>query len=255
VRLAHFLFLFYFLCQSSYSNEISLLFGKQFNQYKEYSSTGTLLDTEKGWLDSQTLSFKYQLGSAHSLLFLYSKSSGMLPYVGHTQNGLPHTTHTQETHSEYNASYYYAPSNNRAHSYGIGIRRHEWLREIQPANGILGLTEDYSWNGISVHHIFNKAKWEFASSLSYLYSGNIEVDLTEVGSGIVNVPLHSGVQAEYGITFINPITNKLSWLFNVVGVWRYIPKSESVQVGNQAFLEPESESYQMGISVGIKYLF
>jgi hypothetical protein len=255
VRLAHFFYAFCFLCQSSYSNEISLLFGKQFNQYKEYSSNGTLLDTEKGWLNAHALSFKSELSQAHSLLFSLSESYGTLPYVGHTQNGSPHVTRTQEKHSEYHISYFYSPSINRTHTYGIGIDHHDWLREIQPGNGVLGLNEDYSWDGISVYHIFEKSQWQFASSLSYLYSGNVEVDLSEVGSGFINVPLHSGLQAEYGITFITPITAKLSVLSNLIGVWRYIPKGEPVQVGNTAFLEPESEFLQMGVSIGIKYSF
>ena len=79
--------------------------GKQFFQYKEYSQSGLLLDTEEGWLNHLALQFDTQLYSDHLFHASGSFASATIPYEGYTQSGRTHSTETQETLTTLNLEY------------------------------------------------------------------------------------------------------------------------------------------------------
>ncbi len=213
IKEARYLCFFFFtsiLSSLSHSNELTFLFGKQFFKYQEYSKSGMLLDTEEGWLDHLALQFDTQLYSDHLIHAAASFASATIPYEGYTQSGQTHSTETQETLTTLNLEYYYAPFINSSNLLGIGLHQAEWLREIQPNNGVLGLNEKYTWNAVSLNYLFRYQSWQLKSSLSHLYSGNINVDLTEVGKGIVDVPLENGYQSEVALSYKKQIIPNIS---------------------------------------------
>jgi len=255
---ARYLCFFFFtsiLSSLSHSNELTFLMGKQFFQYKEYSQSGLLLDTEEGWLNHLALQFDTQLYSDHLFHASGSFASATIPYEGYTQSGRTHSTETQETLTTLNLEYYYAPLINSSNLLGIGLHQAEWLREIKPNNGVLGLNETYTWNAISLNYLFKYQSWQLKSSLSHLYSGSISVDLTEVGKGIVDVPLENGYQSELALSYKKQITPNISASIIVSGLWRYFPASKAVIAGNSQISEPQSELFQTGVDLGISYLF
>lgn len=255
VPIAYFFFLAYGISSSCHSNELTLLLGKQYFHYQEYSQSGVLLDTEAGWLNKLALQFETQLNSDHFIHTSGSFASATIPYKGYTQSGKNHSTQTRETLKSLNIEYYYVPLINASHLLGIGLHRNEWLREIQPKNSVLGLNEIYTWNATSFNYLFRYQAWQLKSSLSHLSSGNINVDLTEINKGTVNVPLKNGYQSELALSYKKQLTTNLSTSIIASGLWRYFPESNAVNAGNSQITEPQSELFQTSIDVGISYLF
>lgn len=255
VPIAYFFFLAYGISSSCYSNELTLLLGKQYFHYQEYSQSGVLLDTEAGWLNQLALQFESSLYSDHLIHTSGSVASATIPYRGHTQSGKKHATQTRETLTALAIEYYYLPLINTSHILGVGLQKNEWLREIQPKNTVLGLNETYTWNAISFNYLFRYQAWQLKSSFSHLPSGNINVDLSEIHKGTVNVPLKNGYQTALALSYKKQLTPNLSTSIIASGLWRYFPESNAVNVGNSQIKEPQSELLQTGIDVAISYAF
>lgn len=255
VRISYFFFLAYFVSSFCYSNELTLLLGKRFFQYQEYSQSGMLLDTEEGLLNNLSLQFDTLPYSDHFIHSSGSLASATIPYEGYTQRGKTHSTETREKVTTLNLEYYYIPLINPSNLLGIGLHQIEWLREIQPNGSVLGLNEKYTWNAVSLNYLFRYKPWQLKSSVSHLYSGNIKVDLTEVQKGIVSVPLKNGYQAELALSYKKQITSDISTSVITSGLWRYFPESNAVNTGNSQVREPRSELFTAGIDFGISYLF
>lgn len=255
VRIAHFFFLAYVISSSCHSNELTLLLGKQYFHYQEYSQSGVLLDTEAGWLNQLALQFESSLHSDHLIHTSGSVASATIPYRGHTQSGKKHVTQTRETLTSLNIEYYYLPLINASNLFGIGLHKNQWLREIQPKDSILGLNETYTWNAISFNYLFRYQAWQLKSTFSHLSSGNINVDLSAINKGTVNVPLKNGYQTALALSYKKQLTTHLTTSIIASGLWRYFPESNAVNVGNSQIKEPQSKLLQTGIDVAISYAF
>lgn len=249
----HLLLLLSFFSPHSISQQVSLLLDQQFFHYQEFSDTGDVLDTEKGWLYGPLIHYEHQYTSGFELTLSASLLTGTLTYEGHTQAGKPHNTNTKENIQRFNIglSYPLTPT------YGVGVKveRFIWDRDIQANAGVLGLHEVYSWSALSFHQNIHITHFDIGLSISKLLNGNIAVDLSEVNKGEIDIPLHPGTQLELEVKYKKNIAQRTYLTTRISGLWRYFEKSDAQRSGNSLFFEPENRAVQIGAALGILYSF
>jgi len=148
----------YFFSANSSANSFEVMTSVFHFNYKEFDTSGELLDKETGYLPG--IKFKYSSFVKHDEISVYiSIHEGQVDYAGkiqqvdyaaETQNGTPHQTKTNQhlfkagiqLKSRQSASF----PVRLLFTYTYNI----WDRDILTKNNILGLHERYSWDEFSL---------------------------------------------------------------------------------------------------------
>lgn len=249
-------FVFQITPQFTYSQPINLSLSvlNQYFYFQEFSQEGTVLDTESGWLQGLKLDTSFALHNTGILSADVSFLNGRVDYDGLTQSLNKHHTKTDELILESNLMYI-QPDVYSGYSIGVLIGATRWERDIQPANNVLGLHEVYSWNNLGLVQTIETSNIEIRLALQYLLNGDLEVDLTEVNKGKVNVPLPTGRAADLTASYRLAASEQLSFFCELTSRWRYFPRSQLKSIPGGAINEPENELFQAGLNFKVSYLF
>lgn len=154
--------------------------------YEETDISGNTLNQEAGFIPGITIAAAYPYQRINNTVEL-SVFDGQVDYTGRTQVGQSHqtTTDTSIYRLQYKLSWF--PLSTKNALYGK-IYWQQWDRDIQPANGVLGLFERYQWwtieAGVQFPFIKNEAQ-NFLIELGMLttFNSTIMIDLSDVGFG------------------------------------------------------------------------
>jgi len=229
--------------------------------YEEFSTTGTSLNNEKGFLPGVKL--KYSHASDNYIFTPYvSIHDGEIDYTGYTQSGQPHTTQTEEKLTqlgiEIKTTYIEAISSRIV----FGVKHWEWDRNILDNNNVRGLHEIYKWNELSVGLNFetdiknNSLYW---TNIFALHTFNPSMDLFLPNTKeSFKLGSKAGFRINAGKSWI--YNKNTSYSLSVISEYWEFGKSDFVYTndffGQPALLnEPASESLHIGLEFSYIYNF
>lgn len=229
--------------------------------YEEFSTTGTSLNNEKGFLPGIKLKFSH-ITDNYIFTPYISIHDGKIDYTGSTQTGQPHTTQTEENLTqlgiEIKTAYIEAISGRVV----FGARHWEWDRNILDNNNVRGLHEIYTWNEFSIGLNFeteienNSHYW---ANISALHTFNPSMDLFLVTTKeTFELGSKAGFRINAGKSWIYNKNTRYS--LSIISEYWEFGKSDFVFTndffGQPALLnEPASESLHIGLEFSFIYSF
>jgi hypothetical protein len=230
--------------------------------YEEFDQSGDSFNRENGIIPGLSLSISnIQQGFTNSIAI--ESFDGTVDYDGQTQSGTPHTTETDETLLRMFYRLDWSPQNSRHSVYGK-IAWQQWDRDIQPANNVDGLFEQYSWwayeAGLSINtpiDINNLLQFELG--IVKIDNGEIEIDLNDYGFGRPVLYLGDGNGFNASIRFQHTLINNNRISLGLLHQrWKF-GKSNSKIISNglETFeiYEPRSESKHTIASLDFIFVF
>lgn len=227
--------------------------------YEEFSTTGTSLNNETGYLPGLKLKYSY---AADGYIFTpyISIHKGKVDYVGSTQSGSPHTTQTKEELTQF--GFEISGTQIKAISGRIffAAGHWKWDRNILDNNNITGLHEIYTWNEFSIGLKF-KTKIEnntfYWANISALHTCHSSMDLFLVSTKeTLKLGSKPGFRIHLGKSWSYNKNTRYS-LSLISEYWEF-GKSDLVFTndffGQSALInEPASESFHTGLE--FSYIF
>ena len=230
--------------------------------YTEYSTTGTVLDRERGWLPGIEARLNYPFASTWSFDIHSSYHTGTVDYVGQTQSGTAHTTDTGTNlfriGGKVNKKVY------RELNVFVGAQLHQWDRDIKDNNNVSGIYEVYKWFEYSIglsSDVFVNQNDTFNVDVAYLLirNGTLDVDLSRVDLGTTQLDLGDSNGARLNLNWKrineNNIHYGISLFFEGWDFGRSNTKSTTGGSPNVLVTEPRSETRNAGLKFNIEYLF
>lgn len=246
-------FLFSGLTHSTDLHSLSISALTPYFNYTEYSSNGTILDSEKGWLKGASIAYDYDFENRHAIKVHLTKYTGKVSYEGHTQSGAEHNTKTHTSIKQQGIAYMYQPFDHSSYRVGVEISNHRWNRSIQAKGSVLGLSEVYQWQRLGIYQEVSLNNLVISISPSLLVNAEMEVDLTSIGDNKVIVPLKQGYEIDACVKMSHTISDDVFMYMTTSFIWRYFSESDSVISGSRIISEPENELFQPQLTLGIQF--
>ena len=235
-----------FLCMPTVSLAQSLTVSASsvYTYYREYSERKTVLNNETGWLPSLSLAYGFSTFLKNEFSLAMKLTKGSLNYAGYLQNGSPHQTQTDTVIYDVAMQYFHRLENHSDFAVGLLIGQHNWQRDILPSGAGLGLYEQYKWYRVlaSVQYQYNKMQYQFSAGA--LLDGNVNVNLTELNLGKIDIPLQTGYQMDMNFAYQFHHENECGLSVSLDNNLIYFDKSKAVRVANSEFSEPNSIQLQ-----------
>ncbi|MBT8128790.1 MAG: hypothetical protein KJP10_02280 [Gammaproteobacteria bacterium] len=245
-----------------YAFDLGLAAELLYFDYEETDINGNLLNQETGLIPGLSLTAAKAFDSLNNT-FKISAHDGQVDYDGQTQSGQPHETTTEETIYRMLYKLSWSPASSQSALYGEA-GWHQWDRDIQPTNGVLGLFERYQWwsleAGIQLPFIKNDSQ-DLSLQLGMLttFNGTIMIDLTEAGYGNHTLDLGDdfGFSGELNYRYRQASNSSLQ-LGLQVKTWDFgRSNSKTITNGSQfiSITEPDSTSVQTTLSASYIHHF
>ena len=233
--------------------------------YKEFNSTGQLLDEEDGKLMGYALELSGQHNADwHSALSLLL-TEGEVNYDGETQSGAPHETRTDEDFTVVKYQLQHRQQfNQKFIALGLGVAYLQWDRDIQPRLSVRGLYEEYRWweADVAVKFGFEQVmdgRLSFEVSVLQIINPTLTVDLSEFSLGKPDLSLGERGGYQLSLEWVRPLNQHWqiglrAWLKE----WRF-GRSNAVSTSNGtsrfSIVEPASTSRHAAMEMVFTYLF
>ena len=244
-----------FLCMPTVSLAQSLTVSASsvYTDYREYSERKTVLNNETGWLPSLSLAYGFSTSLKNEFSLAMQLTKGSLNYAGYLQNGSPHQTQTDTVIYDVAMQYFHRLENHSDFAVGLLIGQHNWQRDILPSGAGLGLYEQYKWYRVlaSVQYQYNKMQYQFSAGA--LLDGNVNVNLTELNLGKIDIPLKRGYEINANLTHLIHQTEHSEGFISWDGSLIYFDKSQPIRAGNSQFTEPNSIHLQTAIIFSYRF--
>lgn len=233
--------------------------------YTEFSTSNTVLDRETGWLPGFSLIFKDDINKQLHYEFEVAGHFGNVDYNGSTQLGTAHSTTTDESiwHIGFRLLVPYDKFTDNTTDLYIGIKRHEWQRNIHDNNNISGLYEVYKWweisAGIQSSLWSNKTqRLTYDASLLYIYEPTIFVDLSRINRGSTTLNIGENYGGRLQLAWEQ--NNDPQWTYKLntyAEFWDFgRSNTRSTKGGiSTTVTEPRSETRNIGLQATIQYTF
>lgn len=242
--------------------ELSIAPSLLYFDYTEFSTGGTVLDNESGWMPGVQFQINKEFSSIWEVEIELGIYGGNVDYSGHTQAGNDHSTTTDETVYVLGANV--KTPLTTAVDLIFGLKDSEWKRDINDNNGIYGLLEIYRWNeisaGIATEFLKTETQtWRVEASLLRIINPTLHVDLSRADYGTTDLNLGE----EWGGRL------RLSWLHEHAPNWQYDfnifyegwsfgrsnSRATTGGVNSGTFYEPYSETQYVGVQLIITKSF
>lgn len=227
--------------------------------YAETDSNGDLLDTEKTGFGNIN-GFTLRLDPRYNGFYLSaSYAKGETDYVGSLNgSGLPYGSYRSTTTNEvgdYTFGYKTTARLGQNGSWempvtlGLGYRR--WLRQLHSSPGVSGYDELYDWGyydaGIGLHYAFS-SKMSLGIDANYRKAFNPQMHENFNGYTFDLNNVHG-----YKVTV--PLEIKLDQKWSIFGSYNYEYWEIGVSNVIGGYLEPDSETKNETLSLGLKFNF
>lgn len=244
-----------FLCMSTLSlaQSVTLSASSVYTDYREYSERKTVLNNETGWLSSLSLAYGFSTYEQNQFLLAMQLTKGSLDYAGYLQNGSPHQTQTDTVIYDVSAQYFHRLEAHPDFALGAIVRQHSWQRDIQPSGAGLGLFEQYDWYGLLAAARYHHHKMQYQLSSGVLLGANVNVNLTELGLGRIDIPLKTGYEMDFKFSYSVYETQTAKMMLALDNRLVYFDKSQSVRAGNSQFTEPNSVHLQTALIFSYRF--
>ena len=230
--------------------------------FSEYNETQEVLN-ERGLLYGAGLEFGTALGDKP---FWFSTSgqvlTGVVTYDGQTQSGTPHKTTTNELIYDWSVQIGRIYESWRIHDYATiyaGVGFHQWVRDINTENNVIGLYERYTWFYANVGargFLFKTKRSHMMVELNLLRTIKPFMDVSFRGVyDEVRVPLGEHYGAKLSIPFRYEITRTFQLYSELFFEAWDLGRSEPQNLTIDGFVsgglsEPRSTSRFKGIELG-----
>ena len=236
--------------------------------FAEYSDMQEKVVTERGWIYGGDLEFK----TTFSRIYFQANAAlhqGNVAYQGQAQgSGEPHSTRTTETMADYSFGIGRAYETWRRHDYAFiyaGIGFHQWVRDIQTKDNVLGLYELYRWWYAHVGargFLWRVGPVHFFGEIAILRTLYPEMTISFRSNDVDNAVLKLG--EHYSAKFTLPIRILLGRRFQMniepfFEAWD-LGRSEHMDLTTQGIVvggvhEPRSTSRMWGMNIGFSMRF
>jgi len=228
--------------------------------YTEFSQSDSKLNRELGWLPGLSANITHNLDQHWKIQLDTALYMGEVDYTGQTQSGIPHNTKTSTR------LFRLAGTVNRNLHQNldvfVGIRHHQWNRDIQDRNNVSGLDETYIWQEYSLgldSLIFNTESDLLNVRLAWLLIRNatIDVDISKIGLGQTTLDIGDGsgarLELEWQKKFDHELDYSLSLFFEGWNFGR--SNTKATQGGSTSVLvtEPRSETRNLGVMLNFRF--
>ncbi|MCW8924189.1 MAG: hypothetical protein OQK69_11255 [Gammaproteobacteria bacterium] len=240
--------------ESQFSISPSLLHFK----YTEFSTTGSTLNKETGWIPGIQLHLSKQFNQQWSSGVEVITYGGKVDYDGHTQSGQTHSTDTNETIFKLGAHLKTPVTEDT--DLVFGAKYNKWKRDIYDNNGIFGLLEIYRWWEISagITHEFGKTdtqSWHIEAHLLKTINPTIHVDLSRADYGKTDLNLGTDWGTRLQLSWDHKHSSNWQYGFNVFyEAWNFGRSNSKATTGGTysgTFYEPYSETRHSGLILEI----
>ncbi|MDH5546668.1 MAG: hypothetical protein OEZ43_13825 [Gammaproteobacteria bacterium] len=224
--------------------------------------------TEKGWIYGGDLEFK----TTFNRIYVQANAGlhqGNVAYDGEAQgSGAKHKTRTLETIADYSFGIGRAYETWRRHDYSFiyaGVGFHQWVRDIESKDEVLGLYELYRWWYAHVGargYLFRMGPVHVFGEISILRTLVPEMTISFRQDNVDNVKLNLG--EHYSAKFTLPIRILLGRHFqmNLEPFWEAwdLGRSGHMDLTTQGVVvggvhEPRSTSRMWGMNIGFSMRF
>lgn len=226
--------------------------------YTEFSTSGTTLDKETGWIPGVQFHLNKQFNEQWTVELELTTYDGNVNYDGHTQAGTAHSTNTDETIFKLGARIK-TPLTTHTNLV-FGTKYNKWERNISNNNDILGLLEIYRWWEISagITGEFWKTEtqsWLIEANLLRTINPTIHVDLSRADYGKTNLNLGTDWGTRLQLFWVHKHTSNWQYSFNIFyETWNFGRSNSQATTGgtNTATVyEPYSETRHKGLLLAI----
>lgn len=246
---------------SLYGSNYSVLISADTTQfdYAETDSNGDLLDTEKadfGEINGLSVSLNPRYNGFY---FTASYAKGDTDYVGSLiGSGLPYGSYRGTTTNEieeytfgYKATALLDPHGTWEMPVTLGVGYRRWLRQLHSSPGVSGYDELYDWGyydaGIGLHYNFS-SKMSLGADANYRKAFNAQMYENWHGYTF-------NLKNVYGYKITVPFELKLNQTLSTFIAYTY----EFWNIGASnvigGYYEPDSETKNQTLSLGVKYYF
>jgi len=251
----------YFFSANNYASSLEVMTSLYHFNYKEFDTTGELLDKETGFIPG--IKLQYSTSLKHDEISLYmSIHDGQVDYSGETQNGTPHRTKTNQQLFKAGVQLKSRKSSAFPARLLFSYTYNIWDRDILTTNNVLGLHERYTWDEFSLGLNFqgdinsNSFYWADFSTL-LIYDPKMLVYL-ENGNKTLRLGVNIGVRLLAGKTWM--INNSNSFSASLSTEYFEFGRSNSIFTddffGQSVFItEPRSESFHSSMNIAYSYHF
>ncbi|HEY3424326.1 MAG TPA: hypothetical protein VGL27_05980, partial [Negativicutes bacterium] len=220
-------------------------------------------DSEKAWLQGINLSYKSQNPNTKEYWRVsHEQTNHNTDYDGATQSGIPVKTITNNKIKNTEVIFANPIADSEGSFAYLGYGYHSWDRNITGSGGYL---EKYSWSYIPVgyrHEYKIDDQWDGAVDIEvkFMFKGQMKAS----GMGLID-PFRVRLGNKPGLKIAAPYSYKMNsqWSMLVTPWYEYSAIRQSntviltaggVPIGAAAY-EPNSNTHQYGLDIGISYTF
>ena len=228
-----------------YADDLVFIPSLNFFNYKEFNTSGVLLDEEVGLLPGIKIKYRYQNNILKVSPFM-SMHEGKVNYYGNTQSGSPHNTETDTQLLTIGLDIGLQVLDQV--EFTSGLRNSQWDRDILTRNNIRGLHEIYTWTELSAGLLYksedlNKSYYSLNLSVLYILQPEMKIYL-ENSSEILSLGERPGARMIFSKLWA--LQDNSLRLNLITEYWKF-GRSNTVFTndffGSSVFItEPESES-------------
>ena len=257
-----FLLLLTFSLTAQAKSKFSITPSLMYFDYTEFSSSGSVLDRETGWIPGIQFQLAQDLSNQLNIELGISTYGGNVDYAGHTQSGVPHNTRTNEGLIRIEARFI-APLLTNTDIY-LATKSHQWDRNIYSNNGVAGVFERYQWWEISVGSrisfwIKDNQTWTADIAILKTINPTLYVDLSSVDAGNANLNLGSDTGARLQLMWETSNNERYTYgVSTFYEIWGFgVSDSRTTSGGSSSFsiFEPRSETRHMGIQLQLSFKY
>ncbi len=209
--------------------------------YREYSEKGETLNTESGFLPGFKISSGFEFSESIRMIIEGYYGENHIKYDGFLQSGQPYLTKSKMIKSDLRLGMEFSFI---SHGLNVSIGKHKWDRHILPRNGVIKLSEYYYWKSLNIGYRYSVNDSECFLELSELFDAGLFVDLTEVGYGLISVPMPNGYGFNTGLSY--DISSMLSgWRAGLELKVHHFNRSKTSFTGGVGITEPENVTIQL----------
>lgn len=230
--------------------------------YEEFDQTGASFNKETGVIPGLSITVLKPYVNFTNMVG-FEAYDGQVDYDGQTQSGAPHSTVTDERLYQlfYQLNWSLAETNSSI--YGK-VAWQQWDRDIQSANNVSGLFEQYQWwafeAGLLATLLENDInKWQFEFGASKISNGTIKIDLDRFGYGQPILNLGDGYGVSAALKFLHNLSNRDQVEFNLQHRYWTFGRSNSETISNGAttiiITEPRSVTNHTIFAINYRYYF
>ena len=222
--------------------------------YTEFGFNNSELNNETGTILGTQLDLNTTINEKLSIEFEISHYDGNVNYDGRSQSGVAITTATNENVFRYGVKIITSLIYNT--DIFLSTTFHQWDRDIQGKDTILGIFEKYQWREISAGiktklWSTKQSSWFAEAAILKTINPEMHIDLSEADFGSTNLKLGTDTGARFQLSWVKSDTNKRSYGINAFyETWDFgISDSNTTSGGTTSIsiYEPRSETRHSGI--------